>query len=93
MPDGVDEDTKEALGREAPFALAVLSNRHKGIDGLGGGTAGGGYPGRASRGRRRRREGGGGTSSTTSPPSHLRIHPPSSSPAVALPNCWRRLHR
>ena len=36
MPDGVDEDTKEALGREAPFALAVLSNRHGGIDGLGG---------------------------------------------------------
>ena len=28
MPDGVDEDTKEALGREAPFALSVLSNRH-----------------------------------------------------------------
>ena len=42
MPDGVDEDTKEALGREAPFALAVLSNRHGGIDGLGGGTVGGG---------------------------------------------------
>ena len=42
LPDGVDEDTKDALGREAPFALAVLLNRHGGIDRLGGGTAGGG---------------------------------------------------
>jgi hypothetical protein len=93
LPDGVDEDTKEALGKEALFALSVLSNRHGGIDGLGGGTAGGGNPGRASRERRRRREGGEGTSSTTSPPSRSRIRPPSSSPAVALPNCWRRLRR
>ena len=92
MPDGVDKDTKEALGREALFALSVLSNQHGGIDGLGGGTAGGGNPGRASRGRRRR-EGGEGTSLTTSPPSCSRIRPPSSSPAVALPNCRRRLRR
>ncbi len=65
MPDGVDEDTKEALGREAPFALSVLSNRHGGIDGLGGARraaaiqgvrrgGGGGGGGRGGKGRRRR---------------------------------------
>ena len=60
---------------------------------VGGGTAGGDNPGRVSRGRRRRMEGGEGTLTATPPPSRSRICPPSSSLAVALPNCRRRLRR